>query len=82
MTKDLQKMGGVDIVFGHVGGPRLVDSRRMLRRGGTLIIYGSASKLLGAGHWIMPYLPNFARVLLWNATLNGKPATRNERQGG
>lgn len=67
--------GGVDAVFDHVGGPGLVDSWRMLRRGGTLVAYGSASTLLGKGHWIRPYLPIFARVLLWNALPNGRRAT-------
>ena len=67
--------GGVDAVFDHVGGPGLVDSYRMLRRGGTLVTYGSASTLDGTGHWIRPYLPIFARVLRWNATPDGKRAT-------
>ena len=68
--------GGVDAVFDHVGGPGLVDSYRMLRRGGTLVTYGSASTLDGStGHWIKPYLPIFARVLRWTATPDGKRAT-------
>ena len=67
---------GVDAVFDHVGGPGLVDSYKMLRRGGTLVTYGSASTLdSSTGHWIKPYLPIFARVLLWNATPDGKKAT-------
>ena len=68
-------LGGVDAVFDHVGGPGLVDSYKMLRRGGTLVTYGSASTLDGAGHWIRPYLPIFARVLRWTATPDGKKAT-------
>jgi NADPH:quinone reductase-like Zn-dependent oxidoreductase len=67
--------GGVDAVFDHVGGPGLVDSYRMLRRGGTLVTYGSASTLDGTGHWIKPYLPVFARVLRWNVLPNGRRAT-------
>ena len=66
---------GVDAVFDHVGGPGLVDSYRMLRKGGTLVTYGSASTLEGTGHWIRPYLPIFARVLRWNATPDGRRAT-------
>jgi NADPH:quinone reductase-like Zn-dependent oxidoreductase len=46
----------------------------MLRTGGTLVTYGSASTLSGTGHWIKPYLPIFARVLLWNAVPNGRRA--------
>ncbi len=67
--------GGVDAVFDHVGGPGLVDSWRMLRRGGTLVSYGSASTLEGTGHRLQPYLPIFGRVLLWSAMPNGKRAT-------
>lgn len=67
--------GGVDAVFDHVGGPGLVDSWRMLRRGGTLVTYGSASTLSGTGHRLRPYLPIFARVLLWNTVPNGRRAT-------
>ena len=67
---------GVDAVFDHVGGPGLVDSYKMLRRGGTLVTYGSASTLdSSTGHWIKPYLPIFARVLRWKATPDGKKAT-------
>ncbi|MGH3144846.1 MAG: medium chain dehydrogenase/reductase family protein [Rubrobacter sp.] len=66
---------GVDAVFDHVGGPGLVDSWRMLRRGGTLVSYGSASTLGGTGHRLVPYLPIFGRVLLWNVLPNGKRAT-------
>ena len=66
---------GVDAVFDHVGGPGLVDSWRMLRRGGTLVSYGSASTLSGTGHRLKPYLPIFGRVLLWSVVPNGKRAT-------
>ena len=66
---------GVDAVFDHVGGPGLIDSYRMLRRGGTLVTYGSASTLEGGGHWVKPYLPIFARVLRWSVTPDGKRAT-------
>jgi len=67
--------GGVDAVFDHVGGPGLVDSWRMLRRGGTLVSYGSASTLGGSGHRLAPYLPVFGRVLVWSALPNGRRAT-------
>ena len=67
--------GGVDAVFDHVGGPGLIDSWRMLRRGGTLVTYGSASTLGDTGHRLKPYLPIVGRVLLWSAMPNGKRAT-------
>jgi NADPH:quinone reductase-like Zn-dependent oxidoreductase len=67
--------GGVDAIFDHVGGSGLVDSYRMLRRGGTLVSYGSASTLEGTGHRLQPYLPIFGRILLWSTMPNGKRAT-------
>ena len=63
---------GVDAVFDHVGGPGLADSWRMLRRGGALISYGSASTLTGSGHRLLPYVPLLGRLLLWNALPNGQ----------
>lgn len=67
--------GGVDAVFDYLGGPGLADSYRMLRRGGTLVSYESASTINGTGHWIKPYLPIFARLLLWSALPDGRRAT-------
>lgn len=66
---------GVDAVFDHVGGAGLVDSWRMLRRGGTLVSYGSASTLTGTGHRLRPYLPLLGRLTAWNVVPNGKRAT-------
>jgi NADPH:quinone reductase-like Zn-dependent oxidoreductase len=67
--------GGVDAVFDHVGGPGLVDSWRMLGKGGTLVSYGSASTLGDKGHHWRPYLPIFGRIVLWNALPNSNKAT-------
>ena len=67
--------GGVDAVFDHVGGPGLVDSWRMLRRGGALVSYGSASTLAGTGHRLRPYIPLVGRILRWSLLPNGKRAT-------
>ena len=47
----------------------------MLRRGGTLVNYGSASTLSSTGRRLAPYAPILARVLLWNALPNGRRAT-------
>lgn len=66
---------GVDAVFDHVGGAGLVDSWRMLRRGGTLVSYGSVSTLTGSGHRLRPYGPLLGRLLLWNILPNGKRAS-------
>lgn len=65
---------GVDAVFDHVGGASLVDSWRLLRRGGTLVSYGSASTMHGTGSAQLPMLRAFARVVLWNALPNGRHA--------
>lgn len=67
--------GGVDAVFDNVGGPGLVGSWRMLRRGGALVAYGSASTVNSSGHRLTPLAGIFARVLLWNALPNGKRAS-------
>ena len=65
---------GVDAVFDHVGGPGIVDSYRLLRRGGTLVSYGSASTKDEAGDSRKPILLLFARLLVWNAAPNGRRA--------
>jgi NADPH:quinone reductase-like Zn-dependent oxidoreductase len=67
--------GGVDAVFDHVGGSGLVGSWRMLRKGGTLVSYGSASTLGDGGHRLQPYLPIVGRIMLWSVLPNGKRAT-------
>lgn len=65
---------GVDAVFDHVGGPALVHSWRLLRRGGTLVSYGSASTKDSAGSGQLPILRAFAQVVAWNLLPNGKSA--------
>jgi NADPH:quinone reductase-like Zn-dependent oxidoreductase len=65
---------GVDAVFDHVGGPGLWDSWRLLRRGGTLVNYGSAATKDEPGSAMLPVLALFARLLAWNHLPNGKSA--------
>ena len=65
---------GVDAVFDHVGGPGLQDSWSLLRRGGTLVSYGSAATKDDAGKSQLPVLALFGRVLLWNLLPNGRRA--------
>jgi NADPH:quinone reductase-like Zn-dependent oxidoreductase len=65
---------GVDAVFDHVGGPGLVESWRLLRRGGTLVNYGSASTKDEEGDAKLPVLKLFARLLAWNYLPNGRSA--------
>ncbi|MER7767180.1 medium chain dehydrogenase/reductase family protein [Kitasatospora sp. NPDC096140] len=65
---------GVDAVFDHVGGPGLVQSWQLLRRGGTLVSYGSAATKDETGNSRLPVLKVFARLLLWNYLPNGRNA--------
>ena len=65
---------GVDAVFDHVGGAGLRDSWSLLRRGGTLVSYGSAATKDDAGTSQLPVMRLFARVLLWNVLPNGRHA--------
>jgi NADPH:quinone reductase-like Zn-dependent oxidoreductase len=65
---------GVAAVFDHVGGPGIVDSWQMLRRGGTLVSYGTASTLNQSGNPRVPVLKLFLRLLAWNLLPNGRHA--------
>jgi NADPH:quinone reductase-like Zn-dependent oxidoreductase len=66
---------GVDAVFDHVGGPGIVDSYRLLARGGTLVSYGTAATKDDAGSSRMPVLALIARLFTWNLLPNGHRAT-------
>jgi NADPH:quinone reductase-like Zn-dependent oxidoreductase len=57
---------GVDAVFDHVGGPGIVTSWRLLRRGGTLVAYGTASTRDDTGNRQVPVLKLLARLWWWN----------------
>ena len=65
---------GVDAVFDHVGGPGIRDSWRLLRRGGTLVSYGSAATKDDMGRSQLPVLALVGRLLLWNLLPNGRRA--------
>ncbi|GAA1989776.1 medium chain dehydrogenase/reductase family protein [Amycolatopsis minnesotensis] len=65
---------GVDAVFDHVGGAAVVESWRLLRRGGTLVSYGTAATKDEEGDSRLPVLKLFARLALWNYLPNGKGA--------
>jgi NADPH:quinone reductase-like Zn-dependent oxidoreductase len=65
---------GVDAVFDHVGGPGIVTSWRLLRRGGTLVSYGSASTRDDAGNRQVPVLKLLIRIWPWNVLPNGRHA--------
>ena len=65
--------GGVDAVFDHVGGDSLRTSFAMLRPGGTLVSYGSASTSgnKGGSAWA-PILRSMALAVLWNLRPGGR----------
>ncbi|GAA3607662.1 medium chain dehydrogenase/reductase family protein [Kineosporia mesophila] len=65
---------GVDAVFDHVGGEGLVKSWQLLRRGGTLVSYGTAATKDEEGNSQLPVLMLFARLALWNYLPNGRGA--------
>lgn len=65
---------GVDAVFDHVGGPGIAESWRLLRRGGTLVSYGTAATKDEEGNSRLPVLTLFARLMMWNLLPNGRSA--------
>ncbi|MFE2187896.1 medium chain dehydrogenase/reductase family protein [Streptomyces sp. NPDC059455] len=65
---------GVDAVFDHVGGPGVVESWRLLRRGGTLVSYGTAATKNEEGSSQLPVLKLFGQLSAWNSLPNGKSA--------
>ena len=65
---------GVDAVFDHVGGAAIADSWALLRKGGTLVSYGTAATKDDEGNSQLPVLKSFARLLLWNLLPNGRSA--------
>ncbi|TQM43616.1 medium chain dehydrogenase/reductase family protein [Pseudonocardia cypriaca] len=66
---------GVDAVFDHVGGAGIVESWRLLRRGGTLVSYGTAATKDEDGNSQLPVLKLFARLMVWNLLPNGRSAS-------
>ncbi|AGP57408.1 medium chain dehydrogenase/reductase family protein [Streptomyces rapamycinicus] len=65
---------GVDAVFDHVGGPGVVESWRLLRRGGTLVSYGTAATKDEEGSSQLPVLKLFGQLAAWNSLPNGRSA--------
>lgn len=63
---------GVDGVFDHVGGKNIVRSFALLRRGGVLVAYGTASTKKAASNSQLPIFALFGRLVLWNLLPNGR----------
>lgn len=76
MYQQIRKLApdGVHAVFDHVGGAGLRESWRLLRKGGTLVSYGSAATKNEDGNSQLPILRSFALLALWNLLPNGKSA--------
>ncbi|MDT8915240.1 medium chain dehydrogenase/reductase family protein [Amycolatopsis sp. PS_44_ISF1] len=66
---------GVDAVFDHIGGRSVIDSWKLLGRGGSLVAYGSASTKDYTGSKQWPVLKLVLRLALWNAWPNGRRAS-------
>ncbi len=73
---------GVDAVFDHVGGDVLTVSHRLLRRGGTLVSYGSADTRDAHGNATWTILRLMARLQWWNLRPGGHRATFFNVWGG
>ncbi|OON82031.1 medium chain dehydrogenase/reductase family protein [Streptomyces tsukubensis] len=65
---------GVDAVFDHVGGEAIKESWLLLRRGGTLVSYGTAATKDEEGNSQLPVLKLFGQLAAWNSLPNGKSA--------
>lgn len=76
MYRRIQELApdGVDAVFDHVGGAGVEQSWQLLRKGGTLVSYGTAATKDEEGNSQLPVLKLFARLAAWNALPNGKGA--------
>lgn len=66
---------GVDTVFDHVGGAGIVESWRLLRRGGTLVSYGTAATKDDVGNSRLQVLKLIGQLVLWNLLPNGRSAS-------
>ncbi|WP_305785866.1 medium chain dehydrogenase/reductase family protein [Symbioplanes lichenis] len=65
---------GVDAVFDHVGGPGLKQSWHLVRKGGTLVSYGSAATMNEGGNAQLPMLKLIGQLAGWNYSPNNRGA--------
>lgn len=66
---------GVDAVFDHVGGAGLARSRSLVRRGGALVSYGTASTKNDRTNPNLLFLPLLIRLAAWNVLPDGRRAS-------
>ncbi|MCY1136582.1 medium chain dehydrogenase/reductase family protein [Actinoplanes sp. Pm04-4] len=65
---------GVDAVFDHVGGDGLKKSWRLVRKGGTLVSYGTAADKNSPGSPQLTFLNLFSQLWMWHLSPNNRSA--------
>jgi NADPH:quinone reductase-like Zn-dependent oxidoreductase len=65
---------GVAAVVDNVGGPGIVDSWKLLARGGTLVALSDMS-MRDAAHPMVNFMKLYGRLTAWNLLPNGRHAT-------
>ncbi|MFI5592423.1 medium chain dehydrogenase/reductase family protein [Amycolatopsis sp. NPDC051758] len=65
---------GVDAVFDHVGGDGLKKSWQLVRKGGTLVSYGTAALKNDTGSTQAVFMSLFAQLWTWHLSPNSRSA--------
>ncbi|GAA1616147.1 medium chain dehydrogenase/reductase family protein [Actinoplanes couchii] len=65
---------GVDAVFDHVGGDGLKQSWHLVRKGGTLVSYGTAAAKDDSGSAQLTYMNLFSQLWMWHLSPNNRGA--------
>ncbi|WP_433728792.1 medium chain dehydrogenase/reductase family protein [Actinoplanes sp. CA-051413] len=66
--------GGVDAVFDHLAGDGLKQSWHLVRKGGTLVSYGTAALKDDSASPQAVFLSLFSQLWMWHLSPNGKGA--------
>nr|WP_229674321.1 medium chain dehydrogenase/reductase family protein [Nakamurella endophytica] len=74
--------GGFDAVFDHLGGESFRRSFGLLRRGGTLVCYGTAAQVDAGGSVLLQFVRIFGRLAVRTVLPNGRSATFYNLWGG
>ncbi|GGR03969.1 medium chain dehydrogenase/reductase family protein [Deinococcus ruber] len=73
---------GVQGVFDHLGLDSARHSFRLLKRGGTLVVYGTANDLKTNESVLVLFARMIGQLVAWNALPNGRRATFYDFWGG
>ncbi|ULH17789.1 medium chain dehydrogenase/reductase family protein (plasmid) [Deinococcus sp. KNUC1210] len=73
---------GMQAVFDHLGLDSARRSFRLLNRGGTLVVYGTAANLKASGSVLGLFARMIGQLLAWNVLPNGRRATFYDFWGG